>query len=130
MAHVRPFGLASACTKGAGKSAKQKKRPACSPGASLHDSEAKSGFLQVCSRLLAALRHNIVGDALAFVKGAHSRAFDRAEVHKHIARAVARSNERAGALCFALLDFFATFNLPNRINQNYAIRYHAVSRLS
>jgi hypothetical protein len=24
---------------------------------------------------------------------------------------------RAGALRFALLDFFATFNLPNRINQ-------------
>jgi hypothetical protein len=28
---------------------------------------------------------------------------------------------------FAFLDFFATFNLPNRINQNYAIRYHAVA---
>jgi hypothetical protein len=37
---------------------------------------------------------------------------------------------RAGTLRFALLDFFATYNLPNRVNQNYAIRYHAVSRLS
>jgi hypothetical protein len=27
---------------------------------------------------------------------------------------------RAGAPRFAFLDFFATFNLPNRINQNYA----------
>jgi hypothetical protein len=35
---------------------------------------------------------------------------------------------RAGALRFAFLDFFATFNLPNR-NQNYATRYHA-GRLS
>ena len=32
---------------------------------------------------------------------------------------------RAGALRFA--DFFATFNLPNRINQNYATRYHTVA---
>ena len=28
---------------------------------------------------------------------------------------------------FAFLDFFATFNLQNRINQNYATRYHAVA---
>jgi hypothetical protein len=34
---------------------------------------------------------------------------------------------RAGAPRFAFLDFFATFNLPNRINQNYATRYHAVA---
>ena len=34
---------------------------------------------------------------------------------------------RAGAPRFAFLDFFATFNLPNRINQNYAIRYHPVA---
>jgi hypothetical protein len=32
---------------------------------------------------------------------------------------------RAGALRFA--DFFATFNLPNRINQNYATQYHTVA---
>ena len=31
---------------------------------------------------------------------------------------------RAEAPRFAFLDFFATFNLPNRINQNYATRYH------
>jgi hypothetical protein len=31
---------------------------------------------------------------------------------------------RAGAPRFAFLDFFATFNLPNR---NYATRYHAVT---
>jgi hypothetical protein len=37
---------------------------------------------------------------------------------------------RAGAPRFAFLDFFATFNLPNRINQNYATRYHRRSRLS
>ena len=37
---------------------------------------------------------------------------------------------RDGAPRFAFLDFFATFNLPNRINQNYATRYHARSRLS
>jgi hypothetical protein len=37
---------------------------------------------------------------------------------------------RAGAPRFAFLDFFATFNLPNRINQKYATRYHTVSRLS
>jgi hypothetical protein len=29
---------------------------------------------------------------------------------------------RAGAPRFAFLDFFATFNFPNRINQNYATR--------
>ena len=29
---------------------------------------------------------------------------------------------RAGAPRFAFLDFFATCNLPNRINQNYATR--------
>jgi hypothetical protein len=34
---------------------------------------------------------------------------------------------RAGAPRLAFLDFFATFNLPNRINQNYATRYHAVA---
>ena len=34
---------------------------------------------------------------------------------------------RAGAPRFAFLDFFATFNLPNRISQNYATRYHAVA---
>ena len=34
---------------------------------------------------------------------------------------------RAGAPRFAFLDFFATFNLPNRINQNYATRDHAVA---
>ena len=37
---------------------------------------------------------------------------------------------REGAPRFAFLDFFATFNLPNRINQNYATRYHPRSRLS
>jgi hypothetical protein len=37
---------------------------------------------------------------------------------------------RTEAPRFAFLDFFATFNLPNRINQNCAIRYHAVSGLS
>src|SRR5262245_13778272 len=56
----------------------RKKRPACSPGATLYDSEAKSGFLQVSSRLLAALRYYIVGNALAFIKGAHSKALNRA----------------------------------------------------
>jgi hypothetical protein len=35
---------------------------------------------------------------------------------------------RAGALRFAFLDFFATFNLPNRINQNYAI--HGITPLA
>jgi len=34
---------------------------------------------------------------------------------------------RAGAPRFAFLDFFATFNLPNRFSQNYATRYHAVA---
>ena len=34
---------------------------------------------------------------------------------------------RAGAPRFAFLDFFATFNLPNRISQNYATRYHALA---
>ena len=34
---------------------------------------------------------------------------------------------RAGAPRFAFLDFFATFNLPNRISQNYATRYQAVA---
>jgi len=33
---------------------------------------------------------------------------------------------RAGAPRFAFLDFFATCNLPNRIIQNYATRYHTV----
>ena len=37
---------------------------------------------------------------------------------------------RAGAPRFAFLDFFATFNLPNWINQNYATWYHPRSRLS
>ena len=37
---------------------------------------------------------------------------------------------RAGPPRFAFLDFFATFNVPNRITQNYAIQYHAGSRLS
>ena len=54
----------------------RKKRPA-SPGASLTISEAKSGFLQVGIRLFATLRYYVVGDALTFVKGAHSRAFNR-----------------------------------------------------
>ena len=37
---------------------------------------------------------------------------------------------RAGAPRFAVLDFFAIFKLPNRINRNYATRYSRGSRLS
>src|SRR5262245_41094361 len=102
MAHVRPFGFPAQREQVRVRT--RKKRPACSPGASLHDSEAKSGFLQVGSRLLAALRYYIVGDALAFIKGAHSRAFNRADVYKHIARAVARSDESKALLSIEELD--------------------------
>jgi hypothetical protein len=63
------------------------------PGVSLHDSKVRSGILQVGGRLLAALCHHIVGDALTFVKGPHSGAFQRADVHKHVAGPVARNDE-------------------------------------
>jgi hypothetical protein len=43
-----------------------------------------SGSLQVGGRLLAPLRHYIVGEALTFVKGRHSGAFNCADVHKHV----------------------------------------------
>src|SRR5215471_17053161 len=67
-------------------------------GVRLHDSKVRSGMLQVGSRLLAALGHHIVGDALTFVKGPHPRAFHRANVHKHIAGAVAWSDESKALL--------------------------------
>src|SRR5262249_16313138 len=63
-----------------------------------------SDFLQVGSRLLAALRHYIVGEALTFVKGRQPGAFNCADVHKHVTRAVARSNESKALLSIEKLD--------------------------
>src|SRR5215831_15463660 len=57
-----------------------------------------SGSLKVSGRLLAALRHYIVGEVLTFVKGRHSGAFNCADVHKHVTRAVARSDESKALL--------------------------------
>jgi hypothetical protein len=63
-----------------------------------------SGSLQVGGRLLATLRHYIVGEALTFVKGRHSGAFKCADVHKHVTRAVTRSNESKALLSIEKLD--------------------------
>src|SRR6185437_6891899 len=53
----------------------------------------QSGVLQIGCRLLAALGHDLIRDTLAFVERAHAGTFDRADMHKNVLRAVARSDE-------------------------------------
>src|SRR3972149_4251235 len=49
-----------------------------------------SGVRQIGGRLLAALGHDFIGEALTLVERAHAGALDRADVHEHIFRAIAR----------------------------------------
>jgi glutathione S-transferase len=60
--------------------------------------------LQIGSRLLAALRHYFVGEALTFTKCAHSGALNRADVHEHVAGAIARGDESKTLLRIEKLD--------------------------
>src|SRR6202158_6211806 len=64
----------------------------------------RSGILQIGRRLLAALGHDFISEALAFVECAHAGAFDRADVHEHVLRAVARRDESETLLGVEELD--------------------------
>src|ERR1700688_1472367 len=63
-----------------------------------------SGVLQIGRRLLAALGHDFISEALAFVERAHAGAFDRADVDEHVLRAVARRDESETLLGIEELD--------------------------
>src|ERR1700688_81469 len=70
------------------------KRQAQGRAFALHElSNSLSGVLQIGRRLLAALGHHFIGEALAFVECAHAGAFDRADMDEHVLRAVARRDE-------------------------------------
>src|ERR1700690_1033132 len=64
----------------------------------------QSGILQIGRRLLAALGHDFISEALAFVERAHAGAFDRADVDEHVLRAVARRDESETLLRIEELD--------------------------
>jgi len=49
--------------------------------------------------LLAALRHNLVADALALSERGHSGPLYRADVNEYIARAIGRRDEAKALLC-------------------------------
>jgi len=76
-------------------------------GRALHvcnDTNSISGVLQIGRRLLAALGHDLISEALAFVESAHAGAFDRADMHEHVLRAVARRDESETFLGVEELD--------------------------
>src|SRR5580704_1234143 len=74
------------------------KTPGTRPGVS------RLGVLQVGCRLFAALGHDLIRDALAFVERAHAGAFDRADMHEHILRAIARRDKSETLLSIEKLD--------------------------
>src|ERR1700687_485207 len=81
------------------------KTPGTRPGAPLLPTcIRRSGILQIGSRLLAALGHDFIGEALALVERAHAGAFHRADMNKHVARAVARRDESESLLGVEELD--------------------------
>src|SRR5882757_10463840 len=69
------------------------KTPGTGPGVTPFIYCGRLRVREIRRRLLAALGHDFVGEALAFVEGAHAGALDRADVHEHVARAVARGDE-------------------------------------
>src|ERR1051325_1374358 len=59
---------------------------------------------EVAGGELAALGHDLVVDALAFVQRRHAGALDRADVNEHILRAVRRGDEAEAFLRVEELD--------------------------
>src|SRR5258708_15806584 len=58
----------------------------------------RSDVLQVCGGKLAALAHHVVGELLALVEIAHSRALDRGNMDEHVLSAIRRLDESEALL--------------------------------
>src|SRR3954471_324079 len=78
--------------------ARKRKRPARAPGVDTSRSNGSLGEREIARRLLAALGDDFVVDLLAFHQRAHAGAFDGADVHEDVFRAVGRLDESEALL--------------------------------